>query len=36
MHYAVEVRSAETLEALQALDRDRPLQLPAAEAWLNG
>lgn len=36
MHYAVEVRSAETLEALQALDRDRPLQLPAADEWLRG
>jgi transglutaminase-like putative cysteine protease len=36
MHYAVEVRSAESLEALQALERDRPLQLPAAEAWLRG
>jgi transglutaminase-like putative cysteine protease len=36
LHYAVEVRSAETLEALQALDRDRPLQLPAAEEWLRG
>jgi transglutaminase-like putative cysteine protease len=36
MRYAVEVRSAESLEALQALDQDRPLQLPAAEAWLTG
>jgi transglutaminase-like putative cysteine protease len=36
MRYAVEVRSAERLDALQALDRERPLQLPAAEAWLSG
>jgi hypothetical protein len=36
MRYAVEVRSAESLEALQALDRDRPLQLPAAAEWLRG
>jgi transglutaminase-like putative cysteine protease len=36
MRYAVEVRSADSLEALQALDREQPLQLPAAEAWLNG
>jgi transglutaminase-like putative cysteine protease len=36
MRYAVEVRSAESLEALQALDLDRPLQLPAAEEWLTG
>jgi transglutaminase-like putative cysteine protease len=36
MRYAVEVRSAESLEALQALDQDRPLELPAAEVWLTG
>jgi transglutaminase-like putative cysteine protease len=36
MRYAVEVRTAESLEALQALDRDRPLQMPAPEEWLSG
>jgi transglutaminase-like putative cysteine protease len=36
MRYAVEVRTAETLEALQALDRDRPLVLPVKEDWLSG
>jgi hypothetical protein len=36
MHYAVEVRTAESMEALQALERDQPLQLPAEEQWLRG
>ncbi|MEO1003026.1 MAG: transglutaminase family protein [Cyanobacteria bacterium J06638_7] len=36
MRYAVEVRSAESLEALQALDHERPLRLPAPEHWLSG
>jgi transglutaminase-like putative cysteine protease len=36
MRYAVEVRSAESLEALQVLDRDQPLQLPAADQWISG
>jgi transglutaminase-like putative cysteine protease len=36
MRYAVEVRTAESLEALQALDRERPLSMPAPEQWLSG
>jgi transglutaminase-like putative cysteine protease len=36
MRYAVEVRSADSLEALQALDRTRPLHMPAPEQWLSG
>ncbi|MEX1317753.1 MAG: transglutaminase family protein [Synechococcaceae cyanobacterium] len=36
MRYAVEVRTAESLEALQALDRDRPLRMPGPEQWLRG
>jgi hypothetical protein len=36
MHYAVEVRTAESMETLQALERDQPLHLPAEEQWLRG
>jgi transglutaminase-like putative cysteine protease len=36
MRYAVEVRTAESLEALQALDRDRPVRMPEPEAWISG
>ncbi len=36
MRYAVEVRTAESLEALQALERERPLAMPAPERWLSG
>ena len=36
MRYAVEVRTAASLEALQALDRDRPVRMPAPEAWISG
>jgi hypothetical protein len=36
MRYAVEVRSAESLEALRALDQERPLHVPAVELWLQG
>ncbi|MCP9928607.1 transglutaminase family protein [Cyanobium sp. CH-040] len=36
MRYAVEVRAAESLEALKTLDRDHPLQMPAPEQWLSG
>jgi transglutaminase-like putative cysteine protease len=36
MRYAVEVRCAESLEALQALDQERPLHVPAVEQWLPG
>ena len=36
MRYAVEVRSAETLEALKGFERQHPLELPAVEAWLSG
>jgi transglutaminase-like putative cysteine protease len=36
MRYAVEVRTAETLDALQALDRDKPVAMPAPEEWISG
>jgi transglutaminase-like putative cysteine protease len=36
MRYAVEVRTAASLEALQALDRDRPVCMPAPEEWISG
>jgi hypothetical protein len=36
MRYAVEVRTAETLDALQALDRDKPVAMPAPEQWISG
>jgi transglutaminase-like putative cysteine protease len=35
MRYAVEVRTAASLEELQALDHDRPLCLPPQELWIG-
>jgi transglutaminase-like putative cysteine protease len=36
MRYTVELRTAETLEELRRLDRDRPLEIPPPEQWLAG
>jgi transglutaminase-like putative cysteine protease len=36
MRYTVEVRTATSLEALQALECERPLRMPAPEQWLSG
>ena len=36
MQYVVEVRTAEDLDALRSLDRDRPLRVPPMEQWLSG
>ncbi|MEB3322229.1 MAG: transglutaminase family protein [Synechococcaceae cyanobacterium] len=36
MRYTVEVRTAETLEELTQLERERPLVLPPPEEWLAG
>jgi transglutaminase-like putative cysteine protease len=36
MRYTVELRTAETLEELRRLDRDRPLVIPPREEWLPG
>ncbi len=36
MRYAVEVRTARSLDELQDLDRDQQLQLPPLEQWLSG
>jgi transglutaminase-like putative cysteine protease len=35
MRYAVEVRTAPTLEELQAFDHDQPLRLPPQEEWIS-
>ena len=35
MGYAVEVRTAPTLEGLQAFDHDEPLKLPPQEQWIS-
>ena len=35
MRYAVEVRTARTLEELQALDHEQPLALPPQEQWIS-
>jgi len=35
MRYAVEVRTAPTLEELQALDQDQPLELPPQDQWIS-
>ena len=35
MRYVVEVRTAPTLEQLQALDQDQPLQLPPQAQWIT-
>jgi transglutaminase-like putative cysteine protease len=35
MRYVVEVRTAATLEELQALDHQQPLQLPAQAQWIS-
>jgi SAM-dependent methyltransferase len=35
MRYAVEVRTAPTLEELQAFDHDQPLSLPPQEQWIS-
>ncbi len=36
MQYVVEVRTAESLDALRGLDRDHPLRVPPMEQWLPG
>ena len=36
MRYAVEVRTARSLDELQGLDRNQQLQLPPLEQWLGG
>ena len=36
MRYAVEVRTATSLDELQGLDRNHQLQLPPLEQWLSG
>jgi transglutaminase-like putative cysteine protease len=36
LRYTVDVRTADSMEALQALDRERPLRRPAVEDWLSG